>query len=34
VDYMNDAINTVIFKFIFKRGGVLIARGHVQIGVI
>lgn len=34
VDYMNDAINTVIFKFIFKRGGVLIARGHVQIGII
>ena len=35
VEEISEAVNTVIFKYIFRNaGGKVVAKGHVQIGVI
>jgi len=37
VDYVNEALNVLIFKYLFRRtggGNVLIAKGNVQIGLL
>jgi acyl dehydratase len=35
VDDISEVINTVIFKYVFKKtDGTIVARGHVQIGII
>lgn len=34
VEAVSEAVNTVIFKYTFRRGGKIVAKGHVQIGVL
>lgn len=35
VDEISEAVNTIVFKFTFRNAeGKVVARGHVQIGVI
>ena len=35
VEVISEAVNTVIFKYTFRNaGGKIVAKGHVQIGVI